>query len=58
MTEEEKKKMGRPIAGKQPRNKQIVIRLTENEKKALEAEATRTGRTMTQVITEFIKTLK
>ena len=57
MTDKEKKKMGRPIVGTEPKNVSLRLNLTKSEKKALEAEAKRTGKTMTQVISEFIKTL-
>lgn len=50
--------MGRPIVGEQPRNKRLEVTLTEDEKKVLVAEAKRTGKSISQVIAEFIKTLK
>ena len=57
MTDKEKKRVGRPIVGAEPKNVSLRLNLTKSEKKALEAEAKRTGKTMTQVISEFIKTL-
>lgn len=54
----EKKKMGRPIVGEEPKDQRVQLRLSKSEKKALEQEAKRTGQTMSQVVAKFIKTLK
>ncbi|MEY8537764.1 ribbon-helix-helix protein, CopG family [Lactococcus muris] len=57
MTEQEKKKRGRPLVGEKPRNKRVEVRLTEDEKKALEVEAKRTGLSISQVVSKLIERL-
>lgn len=57
MTDKEKKRRGRPIVGAKPRNKRVEVRLTEDEKKALEVEAKRTGLSISQVVSKLIERL-
>ena len=57
VTDKEKKRRGRPIVGAKPRNKRVEVRLTEDEKKALEVEAKRTGLSISQVVSKLIERL-
>lgn len=58
MTLEDKNKLGRPIKGKEPRNRQITLRLSESEMKLLEECSNIKKVPRTDVIVEGLKLLK
>lgn len=58
MTLEDKNKMGRLIKGKEPRNRQITLRLSESEMKLLEECSNIKKVPRTDVIVEGLKLLK
>ncbi|MEY8537762.1 ribbon-helix-helix protein, CopG family [Lactococcus muris] len=57
LTEEEKKKLGRPISGEKPRNKRFELRIDEDSLNRLDEEKKRTGKTRAQIIIELISKL-
>ena len=48
---------GRPIVGKEPKNKQIALRATETTVKKLQECADITGKTKTDLLEEMVSTL-
>jgi predicted DNA-binding protein len=57
LTEEEKKKMGRPVVGDKPKDKYLTIRVSEDHKEKLQAEKKRTGKSVSEIIIDFIENL-
>ncbi len=56
MTEKEKKRsVGRPITGKLPKNKRLEITIDETTKTKLEKEKKRSGKSISQIITDFVE---
>ena len=58
LTEEEKKKMGRPIVGKKPRDKKLNIRIDDDTLEKLEQLSNQSGKSRGQVIIDLIHEAK
>ncbi|MDG6191164.1 ribbon-helix-helix protein, CopG family [Lactococcus garvieae] len=57
MTEQAKKKKGRPMVGNKPRDRRFELRIDEDSLNRLDEEKKRTGKTRAQIIIELIKKL-